>query len=119
MTGRIPHAEIADYLQLFDILVFPSLFSEGCPLSMLEAMAMGKAVVGTRAGAIPEIVKHRENGMLVDSGSAAQIADTLRELAADADFRRQLGENAAKTVAGMTLDREYTGWMKVYEHLLR
>lgn len=118
VTGRIPHAEIADYLQLFDILVFPSLFSEGCPLSMLEAMAMGKVVIGTRTGAIPEIIRHRENGLLVDAGSSAQIVEALQELAAEQALRRQLGEQAAKTVAKMTLDHENTAWMGVYEHLL-
>ncbi|MFQ5631620.1 MAG: glycosyltransferase [bacterium] len=119
VTGKIPHADIADYLQLFDILVFPSLFSEGCPLSMLEAMAMGKTVVGTRAGAIPEIIRHCENGWLVNSGSSAEIAAALEELAADADLRSRLAENAAKTVETMTLEREFAAWLAVYENVLQ
>ena len=117
VTGKIPHADIADYLQLFDILVFPSLFSEGCPLSMLEAMAMGKAVIGTRAGAIPEIVRHRENGLLVNSGSSAEIAEALKDLAKDADLRARLAKNAKETVAGMTLEREFSDWLAVYDKI--
>jgi glycosyltransferase involved in cell wall biosynthesis len=118
VTGKIPHADIAGYLQLFDILAFPSLFSEGCPLSMLEAMAMGKVVIGTNAGAIPEIIRHRENGILVNSGSSVEIAEALEELAGDADLRGRLAENAAKTVASMTLDREVAAWLGVYERVM-
>jgi len=115
VTGKIPPERMVDYLQLFDILVFPSLFSEGCPLSMLEAMAMQKTIIGSCAGAIPEIIRDHENGLLVNPGSAEEIAAALTELVENPALRRRLAENAAQTARAMTPDREFREWMEAYE----
>jgi glycosyltransferase involved in cell wall biosynthesis len=114
ITGKIPPDRMADYLQLFDILVFPSLFSEGCPLSMLEGMSLQKAVIGSRAGAIPEIVCDRENGLLVNPGSSEEISQAIMELIDNPTFRARLAENAAKRVGEMTPEQEWREWLDVY-----
>ena len=118
VTGKIPPERVADYLQLFDIVVFPSLFSEGCPLSMLEAMALGKAVIGSRTGAIPEIIQDHQNGILVSPGSSQEIARAIRELVNNPELRHTLGENARQTVNTMTREREMREWLQVYETVL-
>jgi len=115
VTGKIPPERMVDYLQLFDILVFPSLFSEGCPLSMLEAMAMKKTIIGSRAGAIPEIIRDHENGLLVNPGSAEDIAAAISELTENPALRARLAENAAQTARELTPDREFREWMEVYD----
>ena len=117
VTGRVAHTDIADYLQLLDIAVFPSLFSEGCPLSMLEAMAMGKAIVASNSGAIPEIIQHRVHGLLVKAGSATEIAEALLELTEDAQLRTRLGRNAKAAAAKMTIERERRQWLSVYDKI--
>lgn len=119
VTGKIPHDRMADYLQLFDILVFPSLFSEGCPLSMLEAMTMKKVIIGSRAGAIPEIIRDHENGLLVNPGSSEEIARALTEVVQNPALRQRLAENAAATANAMTPEREFQEWMEVYEAALK
>lgn len=119
VTGKVPHNQVANYIQMLDILVFPSLFSEGCPLSMLEAMAMGKPVIGTRSGAIPEIIKDGENGILVNAGSSSEIAAAIRRLVDDEPLRKRLADNAAATVANRTLDNEYADWLSVYEKVMQ
>ena len=79
---------------------------------------MDKATIAARAGAIPELIRDRENGILVNSGSSEEIARALKELAADADFRRKLAENAGKSARANTLDREFAEWLQVYERVL-
>jgi glycosyltransferase involved in cell wall biosynthesis len=118
VTGKIPPECLADYLQLLDIMVFPSLFSEGCPLALLEGMAMGKAVIGSRAGAMPEIIRDRENGLLVNPGSAEEIADAIMTLVESPSLRKHLAENAAATARAMTPERELREWREVYETVL-
>jgi glycosyltransferase involved in cell wall biosynthesis len=118
VTGKIHPDRMADYLQLFDILVFPSLFSEGCPLSMLEAMAMKKVIIGSRAGAIPEIIRDHENGLLVDPGSSEEIARAITEVVQNPALSERLAENAAATANAMTPEREFREWMEVYEKTL-
>jgi len=115
VTGKIAPERMVDYLQLFDILVFPSLFSEGCPLSMLEAMAMKKAIIGCRAGAIPEIIRDHENGLLVNPGASEEIARAILELIDHPNLRKQLAENAAATASTMTPEKESQEWMEVYK----
>jgi glycosyltransferase involved in cell wall biosynthesis len=115
LTGRIPPERMPDYLQLFDIMVFPSLFSEGCPLSLLEAMAMGKAVIASRTGAIPEIIRDHENGLLVNPGSADEITSAIVELAENPRLRERLAARAAETASRMTPERERREWMQVYK----
>ncbi len=118
VTGRIPPERMADYLELFDIMVFPSLFSEGCPLAMLEAMALGKPVIGSRTGAIPEIIRNRENGLLVNPGSAEEIAEAIMTLVESPVLRKRLAENAAATARAMTAERELRQWREVYEAVI-
>ncbi len=115
ITGKIPPARVADYLQLFDILVFPSLYSEGCPLSLLEAMALKKVVVATRTGAIPEMVRDRENGLLVNPGSSAEIAAAIIELLGNPELRAVLSANAGQLASELTPERELGEWLNVYE----
>jgi glycosyltransferase involved in cell wall biosynthesis len=114
ITGKIPASRMADYLQLFDIMVFPSLFSEGCPLSMLEGMAMQKAVIGSRTGAIPEIVHDHENGLLVNPGSSEEISRAIMELVDNPTLRERLAENAVKRVGELTPEQEWREWLDVY-----
>jgi glycosyltransferase involved in cell wall biosynthesis len=116
-TGRIPAERMPDYLGLFDILVFPSLFSEGCPRVMVEAMALGRAVIGSRAGAIPEVIRHGENGWLVSPGSAEEVAEGIAALALDPALRQRLGKAAMETVATMTPERERAEWLEVYRSI--
>ncbi len=115
VTGKIAPERMADYLQLFDVLVFPSLFSEGCPLSMLEAMALKKVIIGSRAGAIPEIIRDRENGLLVAPGSVDDITHALSAVLNDSALSARLAQGAAETVATMTPEREFREWLAVYE----
>ena len=117
VTGRIPPERMGDYLQLFDIVVYPSLFSEGCPISLLEAMALGRAVIASRVAAIPEIVRDRDNGLLVEPGSSSDIAAAIRELTRDRAFAARLGERARETALGLTGEREAAQWGEVYASL--
>jgi len=114
VTGRIAPERMGDYLRLFDIMVFPSLFSEGCPISMLEAMALGRPIIASRVAAIPEILRHGENGLLVEPGSSREIADAIRQLVRDPGLARRIGEGAHATALTMSPDHEASQWQQVY-----
>jgi glycosyltransferase involved in cell wall biosynthesis len=117
ITGRIAPERMGDYLRLFDIMVFPSLFSEGCPISMLEAMALGRPIIASRVAAIPEILRDGENGLLVEPGSSAGIADAIRRLVADPGLAQRLGEGARATALAMNPEHEAAQWTEVYASL--
>lgn len=62
-------------------LVLPSEWYENAPISVLEAYALGRPVIGTRIGGIPELVLHGETGILVTPGDATTLAEGLAAIA--------------------------------------
>ncbi|MEE8450753.1 MAG: glycosyltransferase [Thermoguttaceae bacterium] len=74
--------------------------TEGMPNSVMEAMALAVPVVATDVGGMKELVHHEQTGLLVASGDADQLAESIRSLLSDKDRARRLGE------AGRTLVRQ-------------
>jgi glycosyltransferase involved in cell wall biosynthesis len=76
-----------------DVFVLPSL-NEGLPMTLLEAMAAGKPVVATRVGAIPNLIRQGETGLLVNPGDKNDLREALRALLAHPDMAQRLAGNA-------------------------
>jgi glycosyltransferase involved in cell wall biosynthesis len=66
-----------------DVLVLPSVFPEGSPVAVLEAMAMEVPVVATSVGGVPELVRDGETGLLVPPGDVAALAAAVVRLLSD------------------------------------
>jgi glycosyltransferase involved in cell wall biosynthesis len=84
---------------------------------MLEAMALGRPIVASRVAAIPEILRHGENGLLVEPGSSSEIADAIRQLVRDPLLAQRIGEGARATALAMNPDHEAAQWSEVYATL--
>lgn len=85
-------------------VVVPSEWYENAPMSVLEAFALGKPVIGARIGGIPELVRPGQTGWLFDSGDQDGLAQVLVQAAAASDDEvAALGREARATVA-----REYS-----------
>jgi glycosyltransferase involved in cell wall biosynthesis len=69
-------------LAKINLFILPSLFGEGLPMVVLEAMAAGLPVVASRVEGVPEAVVHRETGLLVEPGSVSQLARSIEEVIA-------------------------------------
>lgn len=72
--------DVNSALARVDALALPSLFGEGLPMVVLEAMAAGMPVVASRCEGTSEAIVHRQTGFLVEPGSVNQLADALEEL---------------------------------------
>lgn len=90
-------SDVPDVLLGADIFILPSLW-EGLPIGLLEAMAMGKAVIATRVDGTSEVVNHRENGLLIKPGDIGAITNAILELSNNAALRTQFGKKAIATV---------------------
>lgn len=93
-TGDIEKPYVA--LEICDIYTHTVLGEGGLSLSILEAMSIGKPILATAAGGIPEAIVNDENGILVDP-DVNQIAEKIEYLLKNRDIARKLGENAKKT----------------------
>ena len=77
--------------------VVPSICYENCPLSLLESMAYGKAVIGSRLGGIPEIINHKY-GELFKERDPEDISQQINYLFQNQDYVIQLGQAARQMV---------------------
>ncbi|HEY4156182.1 MAG TPA: glycosyltransferase family 4 protein [Puia sp.] len=92
--------DIPDILSASDIFILPSLW-EAFPIALLEAMSMGKAVVGTRVDGTPEIIEDRVNGLLIPvENMVKHMVDAIRLLAEDSSLRKNLQLKAIETIYG-------------------
>ncbi len=104
----LPHAAVFVYITE----------SEGLGSGVLMAMSAGVPVVASKVGGLPEMVRHGENGLLVENAPAA-IAAAIRELLDDGPLARRLGAAARQTVAErFTVDRMVRRTMEVYRQVL-
>ncbi len=94
----------ARLIQCLDALVLTTA-KETFGLVLVEAMLLGVPVIGSDAGGVPEIIDHGRTGLLFESGSAAGLADAMRQLATDPASRLRIAA-AGKQKAGSKFDRE-------------
>ena len=80
-TGRIDHAQVLEFIQEAEVCVYPS-YLEAFPNAWIEAMACGKAVIGSNTGSGPEVIKDGETGLLCHPedhlGLSSHIINVLR-----------------------------------------
>ena len=92
--------------------------SEGLGSGALLAMSAAVPVVASRVGGLPEVIRHGENGLLVDNDPNA-FADAVRELIGDPERRRRMGAAARRTVMEQfTVDRMVRRTMEAYRQVL-
>ena len=90
--------DVPDVLAASDIFVLPSLW-EAFPIALLEAMSMGKAVIGSNVDGTPEIIRHKENGILIQlENIEQQLAEELVSLCNDKSLRGRLQQNAISSI---------------------
>jgi glycosyltransferase involved in cell wall biosynthesis len=77
-TGFV--SDVAAELQKIDALVLPSLFGEGLPMVVLEAMAAGVPVIASNVEGVPEAIRDGEEGLLVEPGQSSPLADAIERL---------------------------------------
>lgn len=95
IPGWVDGRRVAELIASADILVLPS-FTENLPLSIIEGMASGLAVVATPVGAVSDIVKDGETGLLVQPGDVDGLTAALTRLIEDKPLRDRLGAAALR-----------------------
>lgn len=111
--------DVPDVLAAADIFVLPSLW-EGLPIGLLEAMAMGKAIIGTHVDGTSEVIRHNDNGLLISTDALTNnLSDALLTMASDADLRSRLGIAAQQTISSTYSASNMTREIEaIYDQLL-
>ncbi len=90
--------DVSGLLGASDVVVLPSRF-EGLPLAVLEAMAAGRAVIGSRVPGTADVIDDGRTGLLVPPADPAALASAIERLARDPELRTRLGDAGRARVA--------------------
>jgi phosphatidylinositol alpha-1,6-mannosyltransferase len=101
--GKIANDKLANYYNLADVFVTPSIRAkegdqEGLPNVILEAMASATAIISTDTGGISDLIKHKKTGLLVNQKSSKELAGAIVSLLKNKKLREKLAKNARKHV---------------------
>jgi glycosyltransferase involved in cell wall biosynthesis len=112
-------APLEKYLSLGDIYCVPSV-NEGLGLSLMEAMAAGRACIASDVGGISELIINETDGILVPPEDPEALAAAILRLAADVRFRQQLAKNARRKAAdNFSIIDSVAKTVKVYEEVIK
>ena len=90
--------DVPDLLHCIDVYCLPSLW-EGLSIALLEAMAMGKAIVATPTDGTKEVISHEDDGLLIPFSAPRSLADAILRLLEDQALCKQCGDHARRLVA--------------------
>jgi len=96
-TGLVEPEKVVRFLLAADVFVLPS-FSEGIPSSLLEACFCGLPCIATNIGAIPDVIKNMETGIIIRPGDEKGLLQALAQLINDEKTARIMGDNARRRV---------------------
>lgn len=109
--------DVPALLDIMDIFVYPT-FREALGISVIEAMAMGKAIVATNDAAIPELITHEKEGLLISPGSSDEIARHIIDLLDHPEKRNVLGSAARVRSLNFTSEKMTRSMEGIYRKLL-
>jgi glycosyltransferase involved in cell wall biosynthesis len=116
--GHVAGEQLRLTLDRASVIVISSEWFENCPMTVLEAMACGKPVVGSRIGGIPELVLDGETGLLFEPGNAEQLRACLNRLMGNESLRRAMGVAGRQRVESkFSLDEHNRQLMRIYREL--
>jgi glycosyltransferase involved in cell wall biosynthesis len=112
--GFIPHEDFPKYMKACDVFILPAIIdsigdTEGSATIMLETMACGTPVVGTKVGGIPYAIKNGMGGFLVEQKNAKQLANKIVMLIKDEELREKMSKVGRKYV------EEKFSWTEIAE----
>lgn len=114
LRGAQPRAEVLSALQRAQVFVFPSL-KEGMSLSLLEAMACGKAIVASDIPSVRQLLIQNTSGLLVPPAKSEELGDAIQLLVDDEDLRIRLGTAARETVLNnYSIDSSVKALLEMY-----
>ena len=118
-TGYVDHAETPHLYAAADLVVVPSLWREPFGKVVTEAMAVGKAIIASNRGAIPEIIAHNQDGLLIGNPmDSSELAGQIVALLEDSETRLRLGSAARRrAVEHFDTSRRLTRMQKFYHTL--
>ena len=112
--------EIIDELKKCKALIFPSLWYEGMPMTILEAFSTGTPVIASNLGGMAEMIEHDKNGLLFEAGNVYDLFDKILEIEKLPGLSDNYGLNARRAYEeNYTPEANYQQLNDLYASLLK
>ena len=119
MLGFLNSNQIKEYISNCSFVVVPSIWYENCPYSILETLATGKAVIGSKIGGIPELIEQDINGYLYDYDDVDELSKLINKLFTNENLRKKMGVESRKLAEkNYSIDAYYKKLNNYYEELV-
>jgi glycosyltransferase involved in cell wall biosynthesis len=120
LIGHTTGNKLFNHIKNARFVVLPSQWYENNPISILEAFALGKPVIGAKIGGIPELVQEGKTGVLFNSGDSQALIRAIKDNYANTDNIAQMGHNCRKFVENNCQPQgHYQQIIEIYQRLVK
>lgn len=109
--------DVSKIISIYDIFVLPSL-NEGMGRVLVEAMALGKPIVASNAGGIPDLITHGKTGFLVPPKNSKELAKYIQILLENKEKRVKMGLAGKKMALNFSKEIMVSKTVELYQHLM-
>lgn len=117
-VGRVPHSQVLTLLAQSDVVVLPSRWPENEPVSLLEAIAAGKALLATDVGGVGALIPSAENGTLVPPSEPRSLAQAMKSYVESPETASRQGAANRARSAEFSEDRTVDEVLALYARTL-
>ncbi len=119
LLGFLNTENMKEYIRKCKFVIVPSIWYENCPYSIIETLAIGKPVIGSNMGGIPELIKNGENGFIYQVDNINDLKQKIQKLFNDNDLVKKFSEKS-KELCKKLYSKEiyYNELIKIYNSLL-
>ena len=118
LLGFLDSNKIKDYVRKARVVIVPSICRENCPYSVLETLAIGRPIIGSNLGGIPELVKDGEYGYIYNN--IEELTEKIKKLLDDKDLSEKMGKNAKNDAEKeFSKDAYYNKIIKIYKGVMK
>jgi glycosyltransferase involved in cell wall biosynthesis len=118
MLGMLTHDEILEEMKKSKAIIFPSIWYEGMPMTIIEAFASGKPVIAGDIGAMPELIEDGKTGLLFKAGDSADLTRKILWAENHPSEIREMGKNARRVYEKQyTSEANYKVLKSIYKKL--
>jgi glycosyltransferase involved in cell wall biosynthesis len=117
LLSSLPHDDLWSLYKGATVFVMLSRMAEGLPLVFFEAMACSTPVIGTRNGGTPELVRHEDTGLLIESNEPGKAAEAIRALLANPAQREKMGQRGHELAKDFDWHAVASCYLKLYKTL--
>lgn len=120
LLGFLNKNEVKEQIRKCRFVVVPSIWYENCPYSIIETLMIGKPVIGSNIGGIPELIENGQNGFTYKYDNIQELANYIEKLYKNKELAEELGNNAQKQAKELySKNSYYEKIIKIYTDVIK